>query len=111
MLNYENYKPRKKRKVKTEWRRRPRPPKGERTRKGGYYIYRLTDDGEEVYIATFNDPSYARAYIENVYLPRSKDGDQFLVRLHPDDVVVTKIMNFEGHAITTTPLGGLGRLP
>jgi len=113
MLNYEDYGKRKKKrkKIPIKWKFRDRPPKGSRERKGGYYIYQLTDDEDEHYLATFRDASYARSYVENVYLPRSKDGTRFVIRLHPDDMEVARIMNFEGKAITTTPLGGLGRLP
>jgi len=110
MLNYESYKP-KKRKVRIEKKYRPRPPKGSREHKSGYYVFRIDDEGEEHFLARFDNPSLARSHIENIYLPKAKEGSMFAVRRMPDDMLVTKVMRFEGHAITTTPLGGLGRLP
>ncbi len=107
MLNYEDWG---KQDIPTEWRYRERPPKGSRERKSGYFVYRLDEDDDEHYLATFQDPTYARSYVENIYLPRSKDGTRFVIRQQPEDTMVIKFMNFEGRALTTTPLGGLGRL-
>jgi len=113
MLNYEDYGKRKKKrkKIPIEWKYRERPPKGAREIKSGYYIYRVDDEGEEHFIAKSTDASYARTMVENIYLPRSKEGTGFVIRRQPDDIIVVKSMNFEGNTLTTTPLGGLWRLP